>query len=598
MAKYILGFSGITSAHSTGNAHNPAAALIKDGRFVAGAGEERFNRIKNSPGIFPVQSIRWVLDAEGISLDDVTAIAWSNDPIGGQRRWRSRNDKRLAREMISRIAALADLPAERHAEFKGWRSQISNLISPHLRPVELTDFQRAQFALHFGEAALDIPFECVDHHLSHAASAFFPSGMKEATVITWDGNGDELSCSVRHGRDGDMKTVTEYGDFSVGELYWAIHTYLKMSDEGSLMGLAAYGRPNGVLDDFVRPLELWMDLARIRGYNHPLFRHIGYSFDVLERLAPPRDVDDELLDAHRDLAAEVQEKIEEFCFEITRRAVRATGCTRIALAGGVALNAVFNGKLGRDPGLCEELFVQPNAGDEGGALGAAYVAAQRHGIQVDDLMRHAYFGSAVVDSDIEQTLKNAAVPSQYLDDEELMPYVSGQLANGKIVGWVQGAMEWGPRALGNRSILADPRDEHAGERVNVAVKYRDPWRPFAPSMLAEAADAYLIDPFYSPFMITTFLVRPERRSEIPSVVHADGSTRPQMVRRDVNARFYALIEAFGKRTGTPVLLNTSFNLKGEPVVCTPLDAIRTFFSSGIDILVLGNFLVNKDRLQG
>jgi carbamoyltransferase len=267
------------------------------------------------------------------------------------------------------------------------------------------------------------------------------------------------------------------------------------------------------------------------------------------------------------------------------------------LAGGVALNAVFNGKLGRDPSLCEELFVQPNPGDEGGALGAAYVVARRHGATVDDLMTHAYFGSSQSAGEIEQTLKNTGVPYSYLDDDELIEYVAGQLANGKIVGWAQGRMEWGPRALGNRSILADPRDEHAGQRVNVAVKYRDPWRPFAPSMLLEAAESYLVDPFYSPFMITTFMVRPERRSEIPSVVHTDGSTRPQMVTRDVNPRYYALIEAFGKLTGTPVLLNTSFNLKGEPVVRTPLDALRTFFSSGIDLLVLENYLVSKDRLQ-
>jgi carbamoyltransferase len=289
--------------------------------------------------------------------------------------------------------------------------------------------------------------------------------------------------------------------------------------------------------------------------------------------------------------------VEEFCFEITRRAVESTGCRKIALAGGVALNAVFNGKLGRESGLCDELFVQPNPGDEGGALGAAYVAAQRRGLHVDSPMTHSYMGPELADSEIEQTLKNAGVPYQYLHDEELLPFVSAELARGKIVGWAQGAMEWGPRAVGNRSILADPRDERAGERVNTAVKYRDPWRPFAPSILAEAADAYLVDSFFSPFMITTFVVRPERRSEIPSVVHADGSTRPQMVTREANPRYYALIEEFGKLTGTPILLNTSFNLKGEPIVRTALDAVRTFFSSGIDLLVLQNYLVYKDGLR-
>jgi carbamoyltransferase len=241
--------------------------------------------------------------------------------------------------------------------------------------------------------------------------------------------------------------------------------------------------------------------------------------------------------------------------------------------------------------------VQPNPGDEGGALGAAYVAAQRRGLDVAEPMTHSYMGPELADSEIEETLKNTGVPYHFLDDEELMPFLAAQLAQGKIVGWAQGAMEWGPRALGNRSILADPRDERAGERVNVAVKYRDPWRPFAPSILVEAAGDYLVDSFYSPFMITTFMVRPDRRSEIPSVVHADGSTRPQMVTREANPRFYALIEEFGKQTGTPILLNTSFNLKGEPIVRTTLDAVRTFFSSGIDLLVLQNYVVYKDGLM-
>jgi carbamoyltransferase len=589
VSSYVLGFSGIAGAHSVAYVHNPAAALLKDGRFVAGAAEERFNRIKNSPGLFPSKSIKWVLDAAGITIDDVDVIAWANDPTGGFRRWSEREDKRLAREAISKLSAWADR-SDRVA------ARLDSFLHPSLRPGELPAYQRAQFALHFGRSALDVPFECVDHHHSHAASAFYPSGMGEATVITWDGSGDGLSCSVRHGQAGTMRTIAEYSDFSIGELYWAVHQYLKLSDEGSLMGLAAYGTPNGRLSPYVRPHDLWMDLATVRGFGHPLFKHTGYSLDVMEAMAPARQPDDELLAAHRDLAAELQHQVEEFCFEITRRAVAATGCRRIALAGGVALNAVFNGKLGRESSLCDELFVQPNPGDEGGALGAAYVAAQRRGLDVAEPMTHSYMGPELADSEIEETLKNTGVPYHYLDDDELMPYVAAQLAQGKIVGWAQGAMEWGPRALGNRSILADPRDERAGERVNVAVKYRDPWRPFAPSILMEAADSYLVDSFYSPFMITTFMVRPDRRSEIPAVVHADGSTRPQMVTREANSRFYALIEEFGKQTGTPILLNTSFNLKGEPIVRTTLDAVRTFFSSGIDLLVLQNYLVYKDGL--
>lgn len=587
MSSYVLGFSGITGAHSVANGHNPAAALLKDGCFVAGAGEERFNRVKNSPGVFPHQAIRWVLESAGIDMSDVSAIAWANDPVGALRRWGDRPNRRVVRKTVSGLAAAIGDSDSR------WQARLGNLLDPRFRPHQLVEYQQAQFVRHFGPSALDVPFQCVDHHLSHAASAYFPSGLTEATVITWDGSGDGLSGSARHGRAGRMVTVHEYEDFSIGELYWAVHSYLKLSDEGSLMGLAAYGEPNGALDHLARPRDLWMDLARVKGYHLPLMRHVGYSPEEMERLAPPREADDELLPAHRDLAAELQAKVEAFCFEITRRAVAATGCKKIALAGGVALNAVFNGKLGRDGNLCDELYVQPNPGDEGGSLGAAYIVAQRLGVEVRDPWTHAYFGPQSAASDIETTLERVGIPYRYLDDEALVGHVSSELAEGRIVGWFQGALEWGPRALGNRSILADPRNPEAGERVNVAIKYRDRWRPFAPSILAEAADSYLEGSFYSPFMITTFPVRPERRSEIPSVVHADGSTRPQMVVREANPRYYDLIQAFGERTGTPLLLNTSFNLKGEPVVNTPLDALRTFFSSGIDLLVLENYLVTK-----
>lgn len=588
MADYVLGFSGIAGTNSVAHVHNPAAVLLKDGRFIAGAGEERFNRIKNSPGIFPHHAIRWVLETEGIGLNDVSAIAWSNNPVGGLQRWQDRTDRRAVRRLVGRLVAAAD-GARRTS------SLLRSALHPRFSPAELVTHQRAQFVHHFGSEALDIPFECVDHHHSHAASAYFPSGMSEATVVTWDGSGDGLSCSIRHGLDGRMRTLAEFGDFSIGELYAAIHSYLKLSDEGSLMGLAAYGSGNGSLDGYVRPRDLWMDLKRLRAYGQPFDKHFGYSMSDLTSLAPWIPDGAELASEHRDLAAELQDKVEQFCFEIIRRAVAMTGCKQIALAGGVALNAVFNGKLGRTPDLCETLFVQPNAGDEGGALGAACVVAGGRGADVSEPMQHAYFGPDISSASVESTFRATGVPYSFLDDNQLVKFVAGELAQNKIVGWVQGRMEWGPRALGNRSILADPRSRDAGTRVNAAVKYRDPWRPFAPSMLADAADAYLIDPFFSPFMVTTFMVRPERRSEIPSVVHADGSTRPQMVTREGNPRFYNLIEEFGAQTGTPILLNTSFNLKGEPIVRSPLDAIRTFFGSGLDVLVIGNFIVTKEH---
>jgi carbamoyltransferase len=258
---------------------------------------------------------------------------------------------------------------------------------------------------------------------------------------------------------------------------------------------------------------------------------------------------------------------------------------------------VVNGKLGRSRELCEELFIQPNAGDEGGALGAALVASRDLGDDVRHTMTQSYFGPEESEAETHRTLRIVGVPYQKVEDDALLPMIARELAGGRLVGWVQGRLEWGPRALGNRSILADPRDPEAGARVNEAVKYRDPWRPFAPSILAEAADTYLVDSFFSPFMITTFEVRADKRSSIPSVVHADGTTRPQMVTEDTNPRYYRLIQEFAKVSGVPLLLNTSFNLKGEPIVATTLDALRTFFSSGLDILVVGSHVVDKQQLS-
>jgi carbamoyltransferase len=565
-------------------------ALLKDGRFIAGAAEERFNRIKNSPGVFTSRAIKWVLDDAGITFSDLDAIAWANDPVGGLERWRSRGNRRVTREAIMRMTEALRSPVL-------LRGKGATLLSDWLRPQDAVDYQRAQFAYHFGAEAFDIRFECVDHHLSHAASAYYPSGFDEATVITWDGSGDGLSGSVRHGVGVAMNVLQEYWDFSIGQLYWLVHSYMKLSDEGSLMGLAAYGQPNEVLAPYVDAGRLWMDLGRLAGWTDPNSRHVGYSITEMAKLAPRRGPDDGLEESHKDLAAELQLRVEEFCFEIVRRAVGTSGCRRIALAGGVGLNAIFNGKLRRDPDLCEDLFVQPNPGDEGGSLGAACVVSQALGCQAAEPMSHAYYGSSSSGPEIEAVLRNVGVPFSFLADDALFERVAGCIAAGQVVAWVQGPMEWGPRALGNRSILADPRNSGSATRVNEAVKYRDAWRPFAPSMLEEVASTYLEDAHYSPYMIETYRVRPDKRSEIQAVVHADGTTRPQTVRRAVNPRYYDLIAAFGRLTGTPVVLNTSFNLKGEPIVRTPVDALRTFFGSGIDLLVMGNYMVQKGIVQ-
>jgi carbamoyltransferase len=268
----------------------------------------------------------------------------------------------------------------------------------------------------------------------------------------------------------------------------------------------------------------------------------------------------------------------------------------ICFAGGCALNATLNGKIGRSD-LVDRIFVQPEPGDAGGALGAAYLAHRRLGLPLKPVeLRHAYWGSSFSDEEIIEQLELVKVPYEVLSESDVPDVVSDLLIRQHIVGWFQLGCEWGPRALGARSIIADPRKEEIRDRVNQAVKYRDWWRPFAPSMLAEAADEYLEGSFFAPFMIVTFLAKQRHLQEIAGVTHRDGTTRPQMVERDINPRYYDTIAAFGRKTGVPMILNTSFNLKGEPIVNTPRDALRTFFSSGLDALIMNNVLVRKPHV--
>ena len=582
---YVLGISGkYRQESSIGDGHHPSAVLLKDGKIVAMAGEERFVRVKYAVGYFPYHAIKFCLEQARVGLEQLAAIGWSCNPYLATERWMRANHttvKRLA------FALTSGLYRTRNGLGKGL-----NLFNQLLKPWEDEARQKAPFADHFGVDISRVPFYCVDHHLAHAASAYFASGFSEATVITWDGSGDGLSASIYHGRGSELKVLEEFSDFSIGEVYWAVHRYLKLSDEGSLMGLAGHGRPQGSFRGIVDPERLYMDLTQI---SRPAAGETGcgYCQKLVERFGPPRLEDEPVDDRHKNLAADLQQLVEDFGVAILRRALAKTGCRDVAFAGGVALNAVMNGKIARS-GLVDRVFIQPEAGDGGGALGAAYLAHQRLGYDLwPDGLEHAYWGAGYSDEEIEQTLTIAKVGFEQLSRKELIETVSDLLVQKKIVAWFQGRAEWGPRALGARSILADPRDRAMLHRVNAAIKYRDEWRPFAPSMLEEVAAEYLEDAFYAPFMIVTFPVKSGRCDEIPAVVHVDGSTRPQMVRHGINPLYYDLIKRFGEKCGVPVVMNTSFNLKGEPVVNSPRDALRTFFSSGLDALAMGSYLIKK-----
>jgi carbamoyltransferase len=353
------------------------------------------------------------------------------------------------------------------------------------------------------------------------------------------------------------------------------------------MGLAPYGEPGIDLHEFIVPED-----SPYRVSTRLLIGKDGAPLAKIEkRLGPRRAPESEIGAPHKNLAFAVQDACERAMLVLARAAVAKTGCRNLCLAGGVALNSKANGKI-LSSGIVDRIFVQPAAGDDGVCLGAVLAPCLDAGGKLPvHKMRHAYLGPQSSEEEIARAIETYRLRATRVSDPATA--AAQMLADGKILGWFQGRMEFGPRALGARSILADPRDPEMNAKVNNAVKFREWWRPFAPSMLREVADEYIESATDSPFMILTAQVKPEKRGVIPSVTHVDGSARPQTVERDVNPLYWRLIQQFGERTGVPVVMNTSFNLRGEPIVCTPTDAVRTFFSSGMDALVMGNFVVEK-----
>lgn len=573
---YILGINYRPLAgHDVG--HHPAAVLLRNGAIVAMCEEERFVRVKEAPGLFPLQAIQFCLARAGIGPQDLTAIGWNWSPEHAAAR-----SRRQHRPAVRSLAALLQYGL-RHTPLRAFAPALANGFLPERVVQQL----RSQLYYWLGIGA-GVPVYCFDHHLAHAASAFFASGFARATIVTWDCWGDHLSGMIARG-DGPVLDVVEelpFARFSIGKLNDFVYEFLRTSEKGNLMGLAPYGTPAGLLDELVdvEHLTMRMDL---------LAQHAPFPDAFLARAGAPRRPGDAIEQRHKDLAADLQAHIEAFGMRIVADAVRRTGERDICFAGGCALNATLNGKIGRS-GLVDRLFVQPEAGDAGGALGAAYLAQLETGQPLPrHELTHAYWGPAFTREEIIEQVELVKVPYEILPDADIPGYIATLLAEQQIVGWFQLGSEWGPRALGARSIIADPRQEAMRDRVNGAVKYRDWWRPFAPSMLADAADEYLEGAFDAPFMIVTFPVKAPRIADIAGVVHRDGTTRPQMVRREVNPRYYDTIAAFAARTGVPMVLNTSFNLKGEPMVNTPRDALRTFFSSGLDALLMGDVLIQK-----
>ncbi len=560
--------------------HDSAAAIVVDGQVVAAVQEERCSRIK-ADASFPQRAIDECLSIAGVTVGQVDHVAFYEIPA-------LKFDR-----LIETFLAAAP------RGFGTFRAAMPSWLATKLK---VRDHVRRQLGPRLAQGMKYCP-----HHLAHAASAFYPSPYDEAAILTIDGVGEWATAGIFHGCGRNIKPLAEQRfPHSLGLLYSAVTTYCGFeinSGEYKLMGLAASGQPRlaaAMLNEMVRIGEdgsVRLDQSYF-DYCHG-WRMTSAKFDRFFGRAARR-VNDPIDELDRDLAASVQAITELAMAKMTRYSLQQTGTRRLCLAGGVALNCVAVGRLVSD-GVVDELWVQPAAGDAGGAVGAALWLAHEHlqiarSSHVNDSFRGGFLGTSYNDSEIQSAIARSGLASRVVQcDVELCDQVAKRLASGAIVGWFQGAMEFGPRALGHRSILADPRDAEMRDRVNAVIKHRESFRPFAPAVLRERlADFFAVDGRAQvdlPYMTTTVTVT--KPDLIPAVTHVDGSARVQTVDRDRNPLFAMLIESFGRRTGVPVLLNTSFNDRDEPIVCTPDDALACFLATGLDLLVIGKCVLEK-----
>ncbi len=578
--------------------HDSAACLLSDGKIVAAAQEERFTR-KKGDATFPKHAVEYCLRSAGITVKDLTYVGFYDKPL-------------LKFERILETY-LGVAP-------KGFRSFLK--AGPlWIKEKLFMDRQLRETLGYDGEILY------AEHHESHAASAFFPSPFEEAAILTMDGVGEWATASLGRGRGNDLELIKElHWPDSLGLLYSAFtyHTGFKVnSGEYKVMGLAPYGEPKYV-DLIYREL---MDLKEDGSFtlNQKYFNYLSgltMTNGAFDRIfgGPPREPESKLTQREMDLARSIQVVCEEVMLRMARAVQRETASENLCLAGGVALNCVGNGRILRE-GPFKHLWIQPAAGDAGGALGVAQLIWHRHCKQPravapgKDSMQGAYLGPEFSPEEIEAFLKSQGAPHHRLERDELHGRVAEQIAAGKVIGWFDGRMEFGPRALGSRSILGDPRSPKMQAQMNIKIKFREGFRPFAPSVLRERVSDYFEMDYDSPYMLLVAPVRKERqiamtddqqrlwgidklnlpRSDLPAITHIDYSARVQTVAKDTNPNYYALIREFERLTGCAVVINTSFNVRGEPIVCTPADAYQCFMRTHIDYLVLGPFLLNKSE---
>jgi carbamoyltransferase len=589
---YILGIS---------RHHDSAAALLKDNVILAAAEEERFIRQKHYGG-FPTRAIQYCLDEAGITLGDVDHVAyfwqrWAEFFFG-------------IRHFVRYFPAT--LEAFTHITGKGLLSTIQNdgaqehfddynaggAVLLHLqRTFTLPKVLREELGY---TGPTKYKLHLIDHHTCHACSTFFPSPFEEAAIFSVDGVGSDGTCTLLAvGRGNKIKELRRVKfPNSLGAMYSLVTEYLGFypsSDEGKVMGLAPYGTDRYV-EDFRQMLQLGPDgtyQLDLSWFQHHRTGKHQVSQKFVDRFGPPRPRVKAPVEQHyADIAYALQKVLEEAGLHIARWLYEKTGLKNICMAGGVALNSVMNGRILLETPF-EEFFAQPAASDSGTALGAALGVANNILRLPRSSGNYMYLGPGFTDAEIEPALRRSGV--RYTRRDDIVHHVARQVADGKIVGWFQGRMEYGPRALGSRSILADPRSSESKPRLNEKVKHREPFRPFAPSALLERAGDYFASGYPSPVMLLVFDVLQHRRDEVPAITHVDGTARVQTVSRDDNPLYWQMIKAFEEITGVPMVVNTSFNDNNEPIVCTPTDAVNCLLKTDLDALAIGSFWVEKEN---
>ncbi len=579
MATPVTAILGLNAFHA-----DAAAALLIDGKLVAAVEEERFTRVKHCAG-FPARAARWCLEDAGLAPGDLDHVALSRDPranLGRKLRWLIRHGT-PAYYLKSRL--------KNAAQVVGVRDTLSR-------------------ALGAGPGELRAELHNVEHHQAHVASAFFVAPFEDAAVLSVDGFGDFASTMLAVGRSNRFDVLDRVlFPHSLGCYYTAVTQWLgfpKVGDEGKVMGLAPYGDPerqHARMREVLRPADPLFQLGLDYFLHHkegietswdeqtPTMGRI-YSDRMVEAFGPAREPRSELTRHHEDVAAALQAQLQETYLDLLRELWDRTQVGNVCLAGGVALNAVANGRIRQETPF-DGVYVQPAASDSGTAIGSAYYVWNQHlGSARGFVMEHAYTGPEYSDAECATAIAQAGLESERLGDDALFPEVARRIEAGEVVGWFQGRMEFGPRALGNRSIVVDPRRADMKDVLNSRVKHREPFRPFAPSILAAETAEWFEQDYPSPFMVLVYRTRPDKREQIPAVNHVDDTGRLQTVDDRVNPRYHRLIREFGRLTGVPILLNTSFN-EDEPIVMTPEHAVDTFTKTRMDLLVLGNRVVSR-----